>query len=216
MIHAYNEIYLDDAMRNLGECFDYSFCDCGIAPDEFLNLFISSGIADQFGDGNPKYVCGMSGSELAIEVINTSGLTMEYSNPITRYDYTPEYWSGWVLAYYQWKSGRTFGDISKTLRMTDILKLYPTLHEASEEKFVDTVNAIIRQSKLPSKLQIQRKKCNYSQSMLSKKSGVNIRTLQQYELRTKDISKASVLTVMNLARALGCKIEDIIEYPLDD
>lgn len=41
--------------------------------------------------------------------------------------------------------------------MEDILKLYPTLHEASEEKFVDTLNSIILRQKLPTKLQEQRK-----------------------------------------------------------
>lgn len=39
-----------------------------------------------------------------------------------------------------------------------------------------------------------------------------MRTLQQYELKAKDIDKASVQTVLALSNALGCEIEDIIEY----
>ena len=62
----------------------------------------------------------------------------------------------------------------------------------------------------------QRKKCGYSQRELAEKSGVNLRTLQQYELKTKDIGKASVRTVMALANVLGCRIEDLLEYAKSD
>ena len=95
--------------------------------------------------------------------------------------------------------------------MGEILALYPTHHEAPEEKFVDTVDAIIRRKKSATRLQMQRKRCGYSQKSLSEKSGVNIRTLQQYELGAKDIRKASAQTVLALANVLGCKVEDIME-----
>lgn len=41
---------------------------------------------------------------------------------------------------------------------------------------------------------------------------MNLRTLQQYELKTKDISKASVQTVLALANVFGCRLEDLMEY----
>ncbi len=100
--------------------------------------------------------------------------------------------------------------------MNEILKLYNPLHEASEDKFVDTVNAIIRNKNVPSKLQQQRKKCGYSQKELADKSGVNLRTLQQYELKTKDIGKAAVQNIVALANVLGCQVEDLLEYSADD
>lgn len=99
--------------------------------------------------------------------------------------------------------------------MKEIGKMYPTLHEASEDKFVDTVNSIILRKKAPSRLQQQRKKCGYSQKELAEKSGVNLRTLQQYELKTKDINKASVQSVLALVSVLGCDAEDIIEYAVN-
>jgi DNA-binding XRE family transcriptional regulator len=95
--------------------------------------------------------------------------------------------------------------------MTEIYKLYSTHHEAAEDKFVDTVNAIIKRKNNPTKLQEQRKKCGYSQRELADMSSVNLRTLQQYELGSKDINKAQAQTVMALANALGCKIEDLLE-----
>ena len=66
MIHAYDEQYLYDAMRNLGEAFDFAWTICHIELDTFLSMMISSGAATQFEHGSPKYVCGMSGTELVL------------------------------------------------------------------------------------------------------------------------------------------------------
>jgi transcriptional regulator with XRE-family HTH domain len=96
--------------------------------------------------------------------------------------------------------------------MQEIEKIYPTLHEASEKKFVDTVNRRIRRKNLPTRLQAQRKISGYSQRELAEKVGVNLRTLQQYEIRAKDINKAAGATLLALAKALGCRMEDLLEY----
>ena len=163
MIRAYDNQYLDDAMRCLGEAMDYAANSCHITMDEFLNLFIGTGYAESFAAGAPKYVSGVSGTELVIT-------------------------------------------------MQEIEKLYPTLHEASEKKFVDTVNRMIRKKNLPTRLQSQRKICGYSQRELAGKVGVNLRTLQQYEIRAKDINKAAGVTLLALSKALGCRMEDLLEY----
>lgn len=214
MTPAYAEIYLNDAMGNLGEAFDYAVNTCGLGMDEFMDLFIASGYSDSFGKGNPKFVAGLSGTELVMEIVGKSGKHVIFPEQQTEYDCSPEYWSGWILAYYQWATGRTFKDIHENISMLEIRKLYSPLHEAAEEKFVDTVNAIIHGKNSPAKLQQQRKRCGYSQRELAEKSGVNLRTLQQYELKTKDINKASVQTLLALADVLGCQVEDLMEYSL--
>ena len=211
MTHAYAEDYLSDAMKNLGEAFDYAVNACGLAPDIFMELFIASGYAEKFSKGNPKVVSGLSGTELVIEIISQSGKAIDFPDAQIEYDCSPEYWSGWILAYYQWDTSRSFRDIHDNLSMQGILKLYATHHEAAEEKFTETANAIIKRKKNMTKLQAQRKKCGYSQRELSEKSGVNIRTLQQYELGTKDIGKAAVQAVVSLANVLGCMVEDLLE-----
>lgn len=211
-MNAYDEKYLNDAMENLGEAFDYAVNSCGFTLDGFMELFLASGYADNFGTGNPKIIAGLSGTELAAQVIEKSGKRMDFPEAQTSYDYSPEYWCGFVLAYYQWSTGRTFRDIYSHISMEEIYKLYPTHHEASEEKFVDTVNAIIGREKEPTKLQRQRKLCGYSQRQLAEKSGVNLRTLQEYESGAKDLSKASVNTAVALANVLGCKLSDIVSF----
>ena len=216
MTHAYAESYLNYAMENLGEAFDYAVNACMIDIETFMGLFISSGYANLFGKGVPKVVSGLSGTELVMEVVNKAGTFYSFPKPQVEYDYSPEYWCGWILAYYQWKTGRTFKDIEVNLSVTEILKMYPTLHEASEDKFVDTANAIILRRNNTTRLQRQRKQCGLTQKELSEKSGVKLRTVQQYEMKAKDINKAAVSTVLALSTVLGCRIEDLLEYKVVD
>ncbi len=211
MTYAYDEEYLNDAMKNLGEAFDYAVNACNIDITAFADLFISSGIADYFGNGHPKYVSGLSGTELVMEVAEKVKLHIDFAEPRPDYDYSIEYWCGWILAYYQWKSNKRFRDILSKLSIEEIRKLYHPLHEASEEKFVDIADEIIRNKTFGTRLQKQRKLCGYSQKELSQKAGVNLRTLQQYEVGTKELNKASISSVMSLASALGCKVEDILD-----
>lgn len=212
MIHAYDEQYLGDAMSCLGEAMDYAANACKIDMERFLDLFIGTGYAEQFAAGVPKYVSGLSGTELVMDVLNKAGFEIDYPQAQIDYAYSAQYWCGWILAYYQWYTGRSFKDIQKHITMQEIEKLYPTLHEASEEKFVDTVNRMIRKKNLPTRLQTQRKISGYSQPELAEKAGVSLRTLQQYEIRAKNINKAAGATLLALAKALGCQIEDLMEY----
>lgn len=212
MIHAYDNQYLDDAMKCLGEAMDYVANSCKIQMDSFLELFIGTGYAEQFALGVPKIVSGVSGTELVINVLSKSGIDIDFPEAQIEYDYSPEYWCGWILAYYQWYTGRSFKEIRKHISMQEIERLYSTLHEASENKFVDTVNRMIRKRNPPTRLQAQRKISGYSQRGLAEKVGVNLRTLQQYEIRAKDINKAAGATLLSLAKALGCRVEDLLEY----
>ena len=50
-----------------------------------------------------------------------------------------------------------------------------------------------------------------SQSELAKEAGINLRTLQQYEIGAKDINKASVSTVLALSRVLKCNVKDLCD-----
>lgn len=211
MTHAYDERYLDDAMRNLGEAADYAVNACKMSLQNFFDLFVATGIAAQFGNGVPKIISGLSGTELVHEIILKSGIEQELPEVQAEYNYSPEYWCGWIIAYYQWRTGRTFKDIFQNISAKEIEKLYPTLHEAAEDKFVDVVNSIIERKITTTKLQELRKNIGYSQRELAEKSGVNLRTLQQYELKAKDINKAAATTLLALSKTLGCRIEDLLE-----
>ncbi len=60
------------------------------------------------------------------------------------------------------------------------------------------------------KLQNIRRQRGYSQSELSRLSGVPIKTIQGYE-STKDINRAAALTVHKLAQALGVESRNLLE-----
>lgn len=212
MTHAYDSNYLDSAMSNLGEMLDYAVNACGFDPDDYWSLFLTTGYAAQFGAGAPKVISGTSGTELVWDVLEKSGLSIPMPEPLTDYGCSPEYWSGWILAYYQWYTGISFKEIYSLITIRDVLKLYPTLHEAAEDKFVDTINRMIRSRKPATNLQRRRKDIGLSQKALAERSGVSLRTLQQYEARARDINKASAAILMAIAKALGCQIEDILEY----
>ncbi len=212
--HAYEEYYLYEAMDALGGAMEYAVHACGLDPDDFLCHFMASGMASRFENGNLSCICGMSGTEIAMEVLRSVGFMRDEKLPpalkVCLYD--DVFWSGWILAYYQWETGCSFSDIHRYISMSEIIRMYYPLHEAPESKFVDDVNGIIAVRSSGSRLQAARKRMGYTQKELAGMADVNLRTLQQYELKEKDINKAAVCTVMNLARVLCCRVEDILEY----
>ena len=212
MTNAYNELYLDDAMQNLGDMLDYAICDLGFDADEFFGWFIASGIASRFEKGNPKYVAGMSGYELADAVLKATNIEYDKIEPSYPVLKSREFWAGWVLAYYQWETNQRFEDMVKNgLTLSTVLSMY-ILHEADESKFVTCANEIIERNKSTrnSRLQEIRKARGFTQQQLSDASGVSLRMIQLYEQKQNDIGKAQVNNVISLAKALGCDVEDII------
>ncbi|MBO7617719.1 MAG: helix-turn-helix transcriptional regulator [Bacteroidales bacterium] len=210
--HAYNRLYFEDAMNNLGTMLDCAVhtaqCDLLV----FYEMFLSSGVASQMEVGNPRYLSGMSGMELMQLVMKKSS---DKAVPVVDYvpfDRTPEYWVGWALAYYQWHSAYSFSFIQRNgLSISTVLSLYPTLHEADLSKFVQTADTLIQTHLNTRKnmLKTIRKQSHFTQKELAEMSGVTLRMIQAYEQGDQDIMKAEAGTVFALARVLGCSAEVI-------
>ena len=115
-----------------------------------------------------------------------------------------------MLAYYQWHSSRTFSEILSFIGRKDLQRMYPAYHTASEEKTVDELEALLQRRGSVSRLQMYRKRLGLSQQELSEKSGVNLRTLQEYEVGRKDLRRAAAGTVLSLSRALWCAPSELI------
>ena len=211
MTHAYSETYLYDSMIILGETLDYAVNTQKIDINSFFDMFITTGYAKMFEDGNPNIICGKSGAELAIDVLRKANYSFTIVDPNSTLEKSEEYWTGWVLAYYHWKTNISFLDIHSRMPVSNIRDLYHPLHEASEDYFVDKLNNILKEIPAKTKLQTIRKESGLTQLELAKNSGVNLRTLQQYETKAKDINKASIKTISSLAVALGCDVNDLIE-----
>ena len=143
-IHAYQKFYLNDAQQNLAVMFDYALRTLKYDGDQFFLYFIQSEVAQKFGHANPKYIVGMSGIELCQNVLTKIGATCDFpSEPKTKQG--KEFWLGWVLAYYQWLSCRSFAHIQrKGLGINEVVAMYHPLHEADLSKFADVANDITR------------------------------------------------------------------------
>ena len=122
--HAYNNLYLEDAMHNLGSMLDCAANAAHIDLLTFYEMFLSSGIASQMEVGNPRFVSGLSGVELMELIVKkASDKTLPELNYFPS-DRTPEYWAGWALAYYQWFTAYSFSFLQKNgLDLTKVLSL---------------------------------------------------------------------------------------------
>jgi hypothetical protein len=143
MARAYKKTYLNGAMRNLAVMLDCGVRKYGYSIQDFYKKFLMSDVSRQFANGNPRYLVGLSGAELTDMVVQQSGNAVSDKNDGT-YTVGPEFWAGWVLAYYQWRSRRSFAYLQKKgLGITEVISMYNPLHEADVMKFVDAADSII-------------------------------------------------------------------------
>jgi len=211
MIHAYQEIYLSKAQAVLGEAFDYAINSCNILGKDFVKLFLASSISKRMENGEPTCIAGKSGIEIVMDIfLETTGQTL-YIEPKVHFGRTKEYWIGWAVAYYQWCSGRGFSDIFKVLSFEDLEQMYYTLHEADITKFVDVVASKVREVFVDTNLKRIRTSYGVTQAELARRADVSLRSIQMYEQRNKNINKASAETLYNIAKVLGCSMEELIE-----
>ena len=146
MARAYKKTYLNSAMRNLAVMMDCGVRKYGYTIGEFYRRFLSCDVSRQFAGGNPRYLVGMSGAELADCVVEATGGTVLSENDGT-YTVGPEYWAGWVLAYYQWLTRRSFVYMhNKGLGINEVVAMYYPLHEADLSRFADAANGIIERN----------------------------------------------------------------------
>ena len=210
-MRAYKETYLNNGAKSFGSMLDYAVNDCKIDGELFLHMFITSGIAEQFEHGNPKVIAGKSGIELAIQAIEAAIGKKPTVQPSERDYRTSAYWAGWSLAHYQWYTAMSFSAILRFLPFGDIVRMYPTLHEADISKFYAIADEIRDRDYPQTNLKRIRETAGLSQSQLANEAGVSLRSIQMYEQRNKDVNKAQSITLAKLARVLGCNVEDLLE-----
>ena len=210
-IHAYQEMYLSKAQVSLGDAFDYAINTCKIPGEDFIRFFTASSVSKRMENGEPAFLAGKSGIEIAVDVVlETTGKQLD-CEPQEHMGRSREYWIGWAVCYYQWYSARSFSDIFKVLSFEDLQNMYYTLHEADITKFADIVDDKMRDHFKETNLKRIRTIYGCTQAELSERSGVSLRSIQMYEQRNKDINKASVEALYRISKVLGCTIEDLLE-----
>ena len=210
-MHAYDKLYLEKARAALARMLDFAVYDLHQDLTSFFDLFISSGVAQLFEQGDIHILVGKSGVELAYEVLDRSGLAYERVKPQYSMDRSEEYWTGWALAYYQWETAQPFAEIVQYIPIQDILAMYDPYHEMDIRQFCDAMNERLRKAKPETNLKLLRQQNGLSQKQLAEISSVPLRTLQQYEQRQKNINKAQAEYLVSLSTALNCSVEQLIE-----
>ena len=213
MIRAYSELYIDCATRILGDAFDWAVNTLELDIDEFAERFIISDISKQFAIGNPTYVAGMTGCELAAKVLSIENDVTEFNMYI---DKSPEYWVGYISAYYQWYSNESFSRIYDAIPASEMSKMYDKYHEMDVTKSFNEFSERIRNKNAYTRLSMYRHLIGMSQSELSRESGVPLRQIQLFEQRQRDINSAKFSTVLKLSKALNCNVEQLYEMQLGD
>ena len=218
---AYDATYLGAARVVLARMLDYAVNVLGYRLACFWALFLASDVSRLFAHGDASVVAGRSGIELARLVVREAGcdqaelpdkrLTAAQEASWYCGGRSEEYWCGWALAYYQWRRALSFSDIEARVPIEDVLALYEPYHEMDEQQFLDRMDEECARAAPAAKLQSCRKRVGLSQSELAAASGVSVRTIQQYEQRQKNINHARACQVAALARALCCRVEDLLE-----
>ena len=211
-MNAYAESYVSGAQRRLGAMLEFAVIGCGCTLEDFYKDFLESTLAWRLGAGDPAIIAGRSGEELALEVLGGKAASWKALRWKPGNVASPEYWTGWALAFYQWASGFSFAAMQQRVPISDVRSLYSPYHEMDVRQFCDRMDELMAQAQPRTNLQERRLAAGLSQSQLATASDIPVRTLQQYEQRQKDINRARADYVEALARALCCLPADLLEH----
>jgi len=208
MIHAYDEMYVEGAMIRMGDMLEYACLDCGYDPDGFWKMFLQSRVARRFEIGDVSVVAGKSGPELAYMVLSAIDHKEAFPEPIWREDRSDLYWSGWVLAYYQWYTAQSFSAIWSSISIRMLQKMYPAFHEMDITKTVERLSEMQKPVKKNtiSNLRLVR---GMTQQKLADRAHMSISQLQRLEYGERKVENLSLKSALALAKALGVDVEEL-------
>lgn len=123
---------------------------------------------------------------------------------------SPEYWTGWTLAYLSWYLNVDFSTIqSRGLTVQSVYDRYPALHEAPLSKSVQfAVNQFSKTSE-GSLLKQTRENARLTQRQLAEITGIPVSVIRSYEQNQRSLKNAETEKVRSICQALGCRIENI-------
>ena len=141
MTPAYSELYLGDASLALGSMLESVVYLFGVELDAFWRLFLASHISDDFGHGLSGTVSGKSGWELAAEILDDAKVDFCREKPTGIVGRSREFWAGWALAQYQWRTGLSFAEIEAFAPLKKIILMYSPYHEMDVGQFFEALDA---------------------------------------------------------------------------
>ena len=196
-----------------GQQSSSSHSDTAVKEENTEKERSAAGTTERSERGNPAIVSGISGIELAQEIIMYAYTNYKFPEKIFSEERSEVYWAGWALAEYQWATCRRFKDIFSRIPLSEIVTMYSVYHEMDIGHFIEDMNKKYMSVTQEIHLKTIRENRGISQVELAALSGVKLRSIQMYEQKVNDIDKAQVRTLYKLSRVLGCSIEDLLENP---
>ena len=156
----------------------------------------------------------MTGYELARAVLDAAAAEYKAAPPAEVTDLSPEYWAGWALAHYQWRTALPFVEIDSFAPIEEVIACYSPYHEMDILRFCEHMNGLYSAAHPESRLKAMREKRGMTQEELAAAANVPLRMVQHYEQRVKNLGKAAFDTVFRIAQALHVQAQDILEPTL--
>lgn len=213
---AYDPALLEGVMGTMGKAFEFADRHVTGGLDHFMDLFSSSPVARTFEGPDATPRVGTSGIGLVMEVCEGGAdaglelMLMSERRPPRRLRERAA-WCGRVLAYHQWATGSTFREIMAYLGCEDLESLFSPDAPLSPQEASAQIALRFGKQGGPTRLRRARDAAGMTQAQLSRESGVSLRSVQQYEQRKKDVNRAQARSLLALAKALGCRMEDLME-----
>lgn len=148
MTRAYDKACLERAADTLGRMLDYSAYSLHYDIAAMMELFIACGAASSFERGDIRLIAGMSGTELAYEVLERSGIDYQRTQPRYTRGLSAEYWCGQTLARMQWASCRPFHQIMRSFSPAAFISAYGK----SRLSFLDSLPLVMEAEKRSAEL----------------------------------------------------------------
>ena len=213
MTYAYDRNIVHVAQELMAGMLDFGVNGLGYELSKLYGIFLGSDFPRRVETGDSRTVMGMSGIELAYEVTGHEELKQSEMDRFIDFnmDRSPEFWTGWALAYYQWDTALTFKEINDYCSIGSVFLMYEKYHEMDIEQFCDSMRRSYRKAHPETRLQTMRKQLGLSQKSLADMTGIPLKTIQQYEQRQKNINHANVDYMIALSRTMNCDIELLLE-----
>lgn len=204
-----NDRLIITAIELIAEMFEYAKCYLHIECDEFFDVLNKTHISDKLYNLDIIYIYGKSSIEIINDIYKANDMKIKTFDKNKFLKNDKHYWIGLVIASYCYGKKISFKEIGKRIKPSQLLKMYNTMHEAPHMKVIDEIDKILNRQECILKHIRQSK--NISQNELSILSGVSLRSIQMYEQKKKNISKASFEIVKRLANSLSIKMEELYE-----
>ncbi|MDD3477545.1 MAG: helix-turn-helix transcriptional regulator [Candidatus Izemoplasmatales bacterium] len=209
MMFEYPKSDFDVFQRHFAEAMEFAIVDIQLDFDTFIPLFLTSQIGQDFVSGSPYAVFGMSGIELALRFYHEI-YGAYWSDEIQVQDTRSEfYWLGWMMCEITRWFSISLDRVPQIFPMEALLEMYHPFHEMDTSSMMLSLSEKLRSSE--TQLAKFRHHCHLTQEQLAQQSGVHLRSIQMYEQRHNDISKAQGISLSRMSKVLHCRIEDLLE-----